>query len=425
VAEPHWAFQPLTHPAPPPVARRDWPRHDLDRFVLPRSRAGRPRAGTGSGPADLAAPGDPRPHRTPAPPPTTRPPSSPTPGPTPTSGWWNVSWPRRATASGGRNHWLDVVRYADTHGFEVNTERTNAWPYRDYVIRAFNRDLPYDRFVRDQIAGDLAGEDAATGFLVTASVLLPGQIGADEPSKRLARQDALDEIVVNVSQTFLGLGVGCARCHDHKSDPISQRDYYALQAFVAGVEYEERDLPSPETGTTRRAFAGLFRKPDLIRVLRRGNPEQPGDETTPAIPTALGSLRLPADAPEAERRRVLADWIADPAHPLTARVMANRIWQGPFRRRPGRHPQRLRPRRLPAERPATPRLARREFIRGGWSIKHLHRVIVLSATYRQSSRIDPPRRRPRRRRPPPLALPPPAGSKPKPSATPYSPPAAG
>jgi hypothetical protein len=134
-------------------------------------------------------------------------------------------------------HWLDVVRYADTHGFEVNTERPNAWPYRDYVIRAFNNDTPYNRFIQEQLTGDLLGEDAATGFLVTASVLLPGQIGKDAPSIRLARQDALDEIVNNISQTFLGLSVGCARCHDHKFDPITAKDYYAMQAFVAGVEY--------------------------------------------------------------------------------------------------------------------------------------------------------------------------------------------
>jgi hypothetical protein len=117
--------------------------------------------------------------------------------------------------------WLDVVRYADTHGFEVNTERPHAWPYRDYVIGAFNADTPYPDFIREQLAGDQHGRDAATGFLVTASVLLPGQIGADDISKRLARQDALDEIVVNTAQSFLGLSIGCARCHDHKFDPGS------------------------------------------------------------------------------------------------------------------------------------------------------------------------------------------------------------
>ena len=102
-------------------------------------------------------------------------------------------------------HWLDVVRYADTHGFEVNTPRPNAWPYRDYVIRAFNSDKPYNEFITDQLAGDFTGEDAATGFLVAAAALLPGQIGKDDASKRLARQDALNEMIVGTSATFLGL----------------------------------------------------------------------------------------------------------------------------------------------------------------------------------------------------------------------------
>ena len=139
-------------------------------------------------------------------------------------------------------HWLDVVRYADTHGYEVNTPRPNAWPYRDYVIRAFNEDRAYDQFIRDQLIGDLTGQDAGTGFMVAAAALLPGQIGADEASKRQARQDELDEIIIGTSATFLGLTVGCARCHDHKFDPISQKDYYAFQAFFAGVRYGDRPL---------------------------------------------------------------------------------------------------------------------------------------------------------------------------------------
>lgn len=139
-------------------------------------------------------------------------------------------------------HWLDVTRYADTHGFEVNTPRPHAWPYRDYVIESLNDDKPYDQFVREQIAGDAFQADAATGFLVAAAVLLPGQIGKDEPSKRLARQDSLDEIVVGTSGTFLGLTLGCARCHDHKFDPLSQRDYFAMQAFFAGVDYGDREI---------------------------------------------------------------------------------------------------------------------------------------------------------------------------------------
>ncbi len=143
-------------------------------------------------------------------------------------------------------HWLDVIRYADTHGFEVNTPRENAWHYRDYVIHALNDDKPYDQFVREQLAGDVFNADAATGFMVASAVLLPGQIGADDVSKRLARQDALDEIIVGTSSTMLGLTIGCARCHDHKFDPITSRDYYSLQAYFAGVEYGDRPLRDAE-----------------------------------------------------------------------------------------------------------------------------------------------------------------------------------
>jgi hypothetical protein len=249
-AREHWSFKPVANPTPPASKNKAWPRNDIDRFILARLE----KEGL---------------------------------EPTPEAG--RVTWLRRVSFDltglppspeqaeafvkdrrrdahervvdelldspryGERwaQHWLDVVRYADTHGFEVNTERPNAWPYRDYVIRAFNKDTPYDRFVREQIAGDALGEDAATGFLITASVLLPGQIGADDVSKRLARQDAIDEIVVNVGQTFLGLSVGCARCHDHKFDPISARDYYSMQTFFAGVEYGDRELRTPEAEAMR------------------------------------------------------------------------------------------------------------------------------------------------------------------------------
>jgi len=252
----HWSFKPVVRPAPPQTPGNRWPRNDVDRFILARLEK------EGWKPAPEAD---------------------------------RVTWLRRvyfdliglppspeqvaafvqdrrrdafervldelldSPRYGERwaQHWLDVVRYADTHGFEVNTERPNAWPYRDYVIEAFNRDTPYDRFIREQIAGDALDQDAATGFLVTASVLLPGQIGADDVSKRLARQDSLDEIVVNTGQTFLGLSVGCARCHDHKFDPISARDYYSMQAFFAGVEYDERALRTPEALALRKEAESL------------------------------------------------------------------------------------------------------------------------------------------------------------------------
>jgi mono/diheme cytochrome c family protein len=261
----HWSFKPVKSAAPPDTHDSAWPRNPIDHFILARLEQ------TGLKPSPVAD---------------------------------RITWLRRvsfdlvglpptpeqmdAFVNDHRNdaeqrvveellksprygerwaqHWLDVVRYADTHGFEVNTERPHAWPYRDYVIAAFNGDTPYDRFIREQIAGDAFGQDAATGFLVTASVLLPGQIGQDDISKRLARQDALDEIVVNTGQTFLGLSVGCARCHDHKFDPISARDYYAMQAFFAGVEYADRELRTPESARRKQAAEAL--KPRVAEIER-------------------------------------------------------------------------------------------------------------------------------------------------------------
>ena len=143
-------------------------------------------------------------------------------------------------------HWLDVIRWAETVGFETNIERPVAWHYRDWVITAFNRDLPYDRFIRDQLAGDVTGADAALGFLVAGPALQPGQIGRDEEAMRSARQDELDEVIRTVSQSMLGLTIGCARCHDHKFDPILQKDYYGMQAVFAGLRYGNRRLRGTE-----------------------------------------------------------------------------------------------------------------------------------------------------------------------------------
>ncbi len=139
-------------------------------------------------------------------------------------------------------HWLDVIRWAETVGFETNLARANAWPYRDWLIQSLNEDKPYDRFIYEQVAGDMVGQDAALGFLVSGPANLPGQIGRDEEAMRQARQDELDEVIRTVSQGFFGLTVTCARCHNHKFDPILQRDYYSMQAIFAGLTYGERRL---------------------------------------------------------------------------------------------------------------------------------------------------------------------------------------
>ncbi len=141
-------------------------------------------------------------------------------------------------------HWLDLVSFGETHGFETNRERPNAWHYRDWVIAAFNDDKPYDRFVKEQIAGDMLGSDAGTGFLVAGPHdLVKGQ---DPKLRVMQRQDELDGMINTTGTAFMGLTLGCARCHSHKFDPVTQTDYYALQAVFAGVEHADRSLPLPE-----------------------------------------------------------------------------------------------------------------------------------------------------------------------------------
>lgn len=162
-------------------------------------------------------------------------------------------------------HWLDVVAFGETHGFEVNTPRENAWPYRDYVIQAFNEDLPYTEFILDQLVGDTRGKDPATGFLVARAALLPGQIGRDEESIRLARQDELNDMVAGVGSTFLGLSIHCARCHDHKFDPIPQADYFALQAMLAGVRHGDRAWRTPDFDDRKARAEQLSKELAMVR----------------------------------------------------------------------------------------------------------------------------------------------------------------
>ncbi len=140
-------------------------------------------------------------------------------------------------------HWLDLVRFGETNGFETNRERPTAWHYRDYVVESFQHDKPYDVFVREQIAGDAFGNDIGTGFLVAGPVDIVKS--RDINLTLMQRQDEMADILNTTGTAFLGLTVGCARCHNHKFDPITQKDYYALQAVFAGVQHGERRLPTP------------------------------------------------------------------------------------------------------------------------------------------------------------------------------------
>ncbi len=142
-------------------------------------------------------------------------------------------------------HWLDVVRFAESNGFETNRERTSAWRFRDYIIAAFNEDKPYDQFVREQIVGDALGVDVATGFLVGGPLDIVKS--PDPVLTAQQRADELDDMVSTTGTAFLGLTLGCARCHSHKFDPISQKEYYSMTAVFSGVKHGERPLPPSAT----------------------------------------------------------------------------------------------------------------------------------------------------------------------------------
>jgi hypothetical protein len=160
-------------------------------------------------------------------------------------------------------HWLDVVRFAESHGYETNSLRMNAWPYRDYVIRAFNNDIPYPQFILEQLAGDtLKNADfltqSATGFLVGGAHDI---VGIQTPEGALQqRMDDLDDIISATGHTFLGLTINCARCHDHKFDPISQKDYYSFQAILAGVQHSERELKVDDSNDRERATVSVAKE---------------------------------------------------------------------------------------------------------------------------------------------------------------------
>ncbi len=170
-------------------------------------------------------------------------------------------------------YWLDLVRFAETNGFETNRERPNAWPYRDYVIRSLNDDKPYDQFVREQIAGDACGAPEATAYLVAGPYDLVKS--PDINLTLMQRQNELDDIIATTGTTFLGLTLGCARCHNHKFDPVRQADYYALQAIFAGVQHGDRALPLDAMKQGEVADIN-----DRIVVLRR--------ELSPFLKTAGG-----------------------------------------------------------------------------------------------------------------------------------------
>jgi Protein of unknown function (DUF1549)/Protein of unknown function (DUF1553)/Planctomycete cytochrome C len=284
-------------------------------------------------------------------------------------------------------HWLDLVRYGETNGYERDSAKPFAWRYRDYVIASLNHDKPYDRFVREQVAGDELDPGSSDSLIATGFYRLG--IWDDEPADReLARFDGLDGIISTAGQVFLGISVNCARCHDHKVDPIPQRDYYRLLAFFRNVTHSDgKDLKDAGSGTGPRFDVMSVAEDgrEDTHVLLRGNPLLKGEKVEPGVPQILGGTSFPGSAGNSPRR-ALAEWLTHRQNPRTARVLANRLWQYHFGRGIVPTPNEF---GGLGEAPTHPDLLdwlASELLEGGWRLKRIHRMIALSSAYQMSSR---------------------------------------
>ena len=461
-----WAFQPPKKTAPPEVKDAGWPRGDIDRFLLAEMEAKGLKPVADADPRTLirrvtfdliGLPPSPEDvdafvkeyaaHPQPA--------LEAVVDKLLASPQFGERWGR---------HWLDVARYGESSGKGSNIAYPHAWRYRDYVIDAFNKDKPYDQFVREQLAGDLltAKDDREKAEFLVATGFLA--IGPKEHAERNPRQfamDLADEQIDATSRAFLGLTVACARCHDHKFDPIPQKDYYALSGIFqstqtcygtirviqsnhpsplidlprdagatigleplsaerrSSIEKDIQDLKDQASKTTgANAFIqGIFlrtrgamlqsqldlyesdgtpkplamgvregRFPSDSRLYVRGELDQAGDRVSRGFPQVLTTTQ-PTIGKESGRRE-LADWIASKDNPLTARVMANRVWLHLMGRGLVPTPDNFGASGLPPSHPALLDSLAASFADNGWSVKKLIRTIVLSRAYQLSSQFD-------------------------------------
>jgi hypothetical protein len=299
-------------------------------------------------------------------------------------------------------HWLDVVRYAETTANDANAVMRYAWRFRDYVIQSLNKDKPYDQFLTEQLAGDLLTSPAdlptAIERIVATGFLMIGPKALAETDKEQSRLDVIDDQLDVVGRAFLGLTIGCARCHDHKFDPLTTSDYYALAGIFRSTEvfrdevrnasmWQEWPLPIARHQPLVVMAPKEGRVVDLsIHV--RGDRHTLGPVAPRRFPQAIAGTNQPPLPATQSGRLELARWIVSPTNPLTARVAVNRIWQNHFGTGLVATSDNFGAR---GDRPSHPDLLdwlAGELVRSGWSIKHIHRLILLSATYQMSSNPD-------------------------------------
>jgi hypothetical protein len=315
-------------------------------------------------------------------------------------------------------HWLDVVRYADTGGFEADHLYASAWRYRDYVIGALNADKPFDRFIQEQVAGDELWPADRAAVQATGMYCIGPALGESAMVSNQLEYEWLADAADTTGAAFLGLTFGCARCHDHKYDPITQRDYYAMESIFAA---SDRPYPGPirlvrikalngllsETAvpkdllndprctlkTEERAGMRLFHReaPMTVHRLRRGELSKPAEVVESAFPEVLLDSRHRAGfagVPPGQRRAALARWLTSAENPLTARVLVNRVWGWHFGQALVRTPNDFGTQGEPPTHPELLDWLARDFIEHGWSLKYLHKLILLSSTYQMRSVAD-------------------------------------
>ncbi len=483
----HWSFRPLRRPDVPSVKQADWVANPIDAFVLAKLEA------------DGLRPNPPAPARAlvrrvhydllglpPSPALVERFATAPS-----VAAYRSLTDEWLGSVHHGEHYaryWLDLVRYAESNSFERDNPKPFVWRYRDYVIRAFAENKPYDRFLREQIAGDELDEVTPDSIIATGYYRLG--LWDDEPADpELAFYDGLDDYITTTSQAFLGLTLNCARCHDHKIDPLPQADYYRFAAIFRNVKHfgqrsdesvyqnSVRSIATPEEEAafaaektawestvaqlrseldavedqarphlkggeiddfkmdsqrlrvlrqhvgdllTREAFDDYAAKrkrwndtrnrpprsatqalcvkeqgTDVAptHILVRGNPQAKGAVVIPGYPSVLSppepQIAARADGQSSGRRRALADWLVDRRNPLTARVMVNRLWQWHFGRGLVASTNNF---GLQGDAPTHPELLdwlAVEFIESGWDLRHMHRLMLDSSTYRMASTGNP------------------------------------
>jgi len=331
-------------------------------------------------------------------------------------------------------HWLDVIRYSESEGFEYDRHLPGAWRFRDYVIRSFNEDKPFDQFISEQLAGDEFEEPSEDAWIAAGFHRFgPVRRNAGNPEIALSRNEVLTERTDIIGTALMGLTLGCARCHEHKLDPFTQEDYYSLQAFVAATHEKNRFIASQdaidawqeETDRIEDEISELKKKkadsevdksdidyrikeleasmpsplPTIIsiendpekrtpiHVLKRGIWERKGDLVEMRPPEILNrALPMVLSQEQPKPRTALAEWLVDARNPLTARVLANRIWLYHFGNGIVDTPNDF---GYYGDRPSHPMLLdylASELLENEWRLKPLHRMIMLSSAYRQSSR---------------------------------------